>query len=140
MAKAVRNKGCRLREEYCADLYRALGDVPQLRRRAMRDMRQSIDEYLVRNPEASCLDLVKEFGTPEEAAANMLNAMDAEQIREEGKRFRWRKILVAIAVGMALVYAVFYCARLAINIATQPNEYVVISQPVVEERVETQSS
>lgn len=140
MSEAARNQERRLREGYCSDLYRALETTPRLRRRAMRDMRQSIDEYLARNPEASCLDLVEEFGTPEEAAANMLNAMDAEQIREEGKTFRWRKVLAVLVIGLALVYAVFYCTRLAINIATQPNEYVVISQPVVEERVETQSS
>lgn len=132
MAEAVKNRERRLREGYCSDLYHALEPAPQLRRRAMRDMRQSIDEYLARNPEASCLDLVKEFGTPEEAAANMLNAMDAEQIRREAKHYRWRKWVAFAAIGVAFVFAVMRCSQLIINLANQPEQYVVVG-PAVED-------
>lgn len=122
----------RLCRRYCAVLRRELAAAPQLRRRALRDMRRSIDEYLAQHPAATMADLEQEFGSPQQAADNILNALDAEQIKREARRFRWRRIVMGTILGLAMVYVLFCFGRIAVNKITQPG-YVVIEEAVVDE-------
>ena len=73
-----------------------MAPLPQLRRRTRRDMRASLEEYLARNPAAGWDDLVEAFGTPEQAAENVLNGMDAGQILAEAKRYSWRRLAAIV--------------------------------------------
>ena len=90
MTEAQTRSAARLRKRYCAALRKELASVPQLRRRALQDMRRSLDEYLEQNPAATWADLEGEFGSPRQAADHILNSLDAEQIKREARHFRWR--------------------------------------------------
>lgn len=127
----------RLCRRYCAALRRELAAAPQLRRRALRDMRRSIDEYLAQHPAATMADLEQEFGSPQQAADNILNALDAEQIKREARRFRWRRIIVYIILGLALAYIFFYCGRLAVNRLTGPGYVIIEPAEVVDGPIPT---
>lgn len=124
------NDAVRLCRRYCKLLHRELAAAPQLRRRAVQDTRASLEEYLERNPAAGWDDLTAEFGTPRQAAEQILGSLDAEQIRREVRRFRWRRIAALTVILLALIYVIFYCGRIAVNKITQPG-YVVIG-PAVE--------
>ena len=130
MAEAKTRSAARLRKRYCAALRKELASVPQLRRRALQDMRRSLDEYLEQNPAATWADLEGEFGSPRQAADHILNSLDAEQIKREARHFRWRRVAAFAIVGLGLAYALFLCGRLAINHLMTP-DYVVIG-PAVE--------
>lgn len=124
------NDAVRLCRRYCKLLHRELAAAPQLRRRAVQDTRASLEEYLERNPAAAWDDLTAEFGTPRQAAEQILGSLDAEQIRREARRFRWRRLVALTIVGLGLAYVLFFFGRLAINRLMTP-AYIVIG-PAVE--------
>lgn len=130
MTETQSRSDARLRKRYCAALRKELASVPQLRHRALRDMRRSLDEYLEQNPASTWADLEEEFGSPKQAADTLLNSLDAEQIRREARRFRWRRVVALTIVGLGLAYVLFFFGRLAINRLMTP-AYVVIG-PAVE--------
>ena len=132
MIENANKNAVRLRKRYCKELRKELSDAPQLRGRAVRDIQNSLDEYLEKNPAAGWLELEQTFGSPKQAADNILNDLDVKQIKQEAKRFRWRWIAMITIIGVAMVYALFYCGRLIINRFAVPNS-VVIGPAVVDE-------
>lgn len=131
------NDAVRLCRRYCKLLHRELAPAPQLRRRAVQDTRASLEEYLERNPAAAWDDLTAEFGTPRQAAEQILGSLDAEQIRREARRFRWRRIAALTVILLALIYVVFYCGRLAINKITHPGYVVIEEAEIIEGPIPT---
>lgn len=127
-AKAKRDL-CR---RYCAAFRRELSPVPRLRRRAVRDMRASLEDYLDCTPDAAWSDLERDFGRPRQAAENILNNLDATQLRLEARHLRWRRVFLLAVLGAALAYVLLGCGRLIISRVMQPG-YVVIGPAVVDE-------
>lgn len=74
-----KQKLCR---RYCRELRRALACVPELRERTLAQLTESIEEYLDEHPTADYQELVRVFGTPAQAAENVLNEMDAKQVQQ----------------------------------------------------------
>ena len=74
-----KQKLCR---RYCRELRRALVCVPELRERTLAQITESIEEYLDEHPTADYQELVRVFGTPAQAAENVLNEMDAKQVQQ----------------------------------------------------------
>ena len=118
--------------QYCKALWRELSPAPQLRRRAVRDMENSLTEFIEREPEATLDGIEKEFGSPREAAENILNSLDSMQIRKEAKQFRWRRIFLVSIMVIALSYVLLGCGRLIISRIMQPG-FVVVGSAVVDE-------
>lgn len=107
--KATAQNGlCR---RYCRELRRALACVPELRDRTVVQMTDSLEEYLEDHPEADYHQLVQEFGTPEQAAENVLNELDAKQVQQALKRYRWQRtaaiVLAGILIALAIAWAAF---------------------------------
>lgn len=102
--KATAQNGlCR---RYCRELRRALACVPELRDRTVVQMTDSLEEYLEDHPEADYQQLVQAFGTPEQAAENVLSELDAQQVQQALKRYRWRRTAAIILAGLFLACAV----------------------------------
>lgn len=137
MTEAQTRSAARLRKRYCAALRKELASVPQLRRRALQDMRRSLDEYLEQNPAATWADLEGEFGSPRQAADHILNSLDAEQIKREARHFRWRRVAAFAIVGLGLAYALFLCGRLAINWVMKPGYVIIEEAEVIEGPIPT---
>ena len=137
MTEAQTRSAARLRKRYCAALRKELASVPQLRRRTLQDMRRSLDEYLEQNPAATWADLEGEFGSPRQAADHILNSLDAEQIKREARRFRWRRVAALAIVGLGLAYALFLCGRLAINWVMKPGYVIIEEAEVIEGPIPT---
>lgn len=137
MTEAQTRSAARLRKRYCAALRKELASVPQLRRRTLQDMRRSLDEYLEQNPAATWADLEREFGSPRQAADHILNSLDAEQIKREARRFRWRRVAALAIVGLGLAYALFLCGRLAINWVMKPGYVIIEEAEVIEGPIPT---
>ena len=74
-----KQKLCR---RYCRELRRALVCVPELRERTLAQLTESVEEYLDEHPTADYQELVRVFGTPAQAAENVLNEMDAKQVQQ----------------------------------------------------------
>lgn len=70
-------------------------------------------------------DLYKQFGTPQKAAEEILASLDAAQLQQQLRRYRWRKIFAILVVGLALAYVLFYCGRIAVDKIVNP-PYVII--------------
>lgn len=119
MADTARAAADLMRRYTCA-FARAMAPLPQLRRRTRRDMRASLEEYLARNPAAGWDDLVEAFGTPEQAAENVLNGMDASQILAEAQRYSWRRLAAIVVIGLAWAGLALCCGLTFVQLATQP--------------------
>lgn len=137
MTEAQTRSAARLRKRYCAALRKELASVPQLRRRALQDMRRSLDEYLEQNPAATWADLEGEFGSPRQAADHILNSLDAEQIKREARHFRWRRVAVVTILGLTLIYVLFCFGRIAVNKITQPGYVIIEEAEVIEGPIPT---
>ena len=87
-----KQKLCR---RYCQELRRALACVPELRERTLAQLAESIEEYLDEHPTADYQELVRVFGTPAQAAENVLNEMDAKQVQQLLKKYQWRRVLAS---------------------------------------------
>ena len=131
MTEAQTRSAARLRKRYCAALRKELASVPQLRRRTLQDMRRSLDEYLEQNPAATWADLEGEFGSPRQAS------LDAEQIKREARRFRWRRVAVVTILGLTLIYVLFCFGRIAVNKITQPGYVIIEEAEVIEGPIPT---
>ena len=87
-----KQKLCR---RYCRELRRALACVPELRERTLAQLTESIEEYLDEHPTADYQELVRVFGTPAQAAENVLNEMD-----------QWRRVLAIVLAGLLIACAI----------------------------------
>ena len=63
-------------------------------------------------------ELVRVFGTPAQAAENVLNEMDAKQVQQFLKKYQWRRVLAIVLAGLLIAcaicliaYGVFYLYR-----------------------------
>ena len=119
MADTARAAADLMRRYTCA-FARAMAPLPQLRRRTRRDMRASLEEFLARSPAAGWDDLVEAFGTPEQAAENVLNGMDASQILAEAQRYSWRRLAAIVVIGLAWAGLALCCGLTFVQLATQP--------------------
>ncbi len=61
-----------IREQYLAQVDRALVRLLRLRERLMGEAKRLVDQFLEENPEATYEDLLTAFGTPEKFAEEML--------------------------------------------------------------------
>lgn len=100
-----KQKLCR---RYCRELRRALACVPELRERTLAQLTESIEEYLDEHPTAEYQELVRVFGTPAQAAENVLNEMDAKQVQQILKKYQWRRVLAIVLAGILIACAVFW--------------------------------
>ena len=98
-----KQKLCR---RYCRELRRALACVPELRERTLTQLTESIEEYLDGHPTADYQELVQVFGTPAQAAENVLNEMDAKQVQQILKKYQWRKVLAIVLAGVLVACAI----------------------------------
>ena len=109
-----------LMRRYTRAFARAMAPLPQLRRRTRRDMRASLEEFLARSPAAGWEEVVEAFGTPEQAAQNVLNGMDASQILTEAQRYSWRRLAAIVVIGLAWAGLALCCGLSFVQLATQP--------------------
>lgn len=117
MSNATIRSSKTLTQQYCRKLHRALAALPEMRDRTVSQMTESILTYLDEHPDADYAALVETFGTPEQAAENVMNNMDAAQVKKALGRHRRRQFLtvalvcvilagVVWAAGSHIVYAV----------------------------------
>ena len=52
---------------------------------------------------------------PKFFAANVLENMDGQHLQTQLPHYRWRRIIVAVVLGLALLYGIFYCIYIAID-------------------------
>ncbi len=105
---------------YCGRVKRSLFCPAALRRPVLSQLEESVLLYLEEHPRAGMSELCAHFGTPKAFAANVLENMEGEQLHRQLTRYRWRRVLAAMLVALALAYGVFYCARLAIDYICYP--------------------
>lgn len=111
--------------KYCGQVRRSLFCPAALRRPVLSQLEEAVLFYLEEHPQAGMDELCAHFGAPKAFAANVLENMEGEQLRKQLARYRWRRVLAAVLVTLALAYGVFYCVRLAIDYIYYPG-YVVI--------------
>lgn len=46
------------------------------------------------------------FGTPAQAAENVLNEMDAKQVQQILKKYQWRRVLAIVLAGLLIACAI----------------------------------
>lgn len=46
------------------------------------------------------------FGTPAQAAENVLNEMDAKQVQQFLKKYQWRRVLAIVLAGLLIACAI----------------------------------
>ena len=105
---------------YCGRVKRSLFCPAALRRPVLSELEESVLLYLEEHPRAGMNELCAHFGPPKAFAANVLENMEGEQLHRQLTRYRWRRVLAAMLVALALAYGVFYCARLAIDYICYP--------------------
>ena len=98
-----KQKLCR---RYCREFRRALACVPELRERTLAQLAESMGEYLDEHPAADYQELVRVFGTPAQAAENVLSEMDAKQVQQLPKKYQWRRVLATVLAGLLIACAI----------------------------------
>lgn len=121
-----------LARQYCKQVRHHLACSASIHKPILEQLNESILSYLDEHPDSDLQGLYTHFGSPENFAADILEGLDGKQIQTQVSRYRWRRILVILILGLALLYCVFYCARLTINWIFQPG-YVVIGPAVEDE-------
>lgn len=111
--------------KYCGQVRRSLFCPAALRRPVLSQLEEAVLFYLEEHPQNGMDELCAHFGAPKAFAANVLENMEGEQLRKQLTRYRWRRMLAAALVTLALAYGVFYCVRLAIDYICYPG-YVVV--------------
>lgn len=111
--------------KYCGQVRRSLFCPAALREPILSQLEEAVLFYLEEHPQNGIDELYAHFGAPKAFAANVLENMEGEQLRKQLTRYRWRRVLAAALVTLALAYGVFYCVRLAIDYICYPG-YVVV--------------
>lgn len=111
--------------KYCGRVRRSLFCPAALREPILSQLEEAVLFYLEEHPQNGMDELCAYFGAPKAFAANVLENMEGEQLRKQLTRYRWRRMLAAALVTLALAYGVFYCVRLAIDYICYPG-YVVV--------------
>ena len=111
--------------KYCGRVRRSLFCPAALHEQILSQLEEAVLFYLEEHPQAGMDELYAHFGEPKAFAANVLENMEGEQLRKQLARYRWRRVLAAVLVTLALAYGVFYCVRLAIDYIYYPG-YVVV--------------
>ena len=111
--------------KYCGQVRRSLFCPAALREPILSQLEEAVLFYLEEHPQNGMDELCAYFGAPKAFAANVLENMEGEQLRKQLTRYRWRRVLAAALVTLALAYGVFYCVRLAIDYICYPG-YVVV--------------
>ena len=111
--------------KYCGQVRRSLFCPAALREPILSQLEEAVLFYLEEHPQNGMDELYAHFGAPKAFAANVLGNMEGEQLRKQLARYRWRRVLAAVLVTLALAYGVFYCVRLAIDYIYYPG-YVVV--------------
>lgn len=119
-----------LQKRYCRMLHRALACTPQLRKRLVAQMQESVADYLDENPQTTMQDLYEHFGEPKQVAENALQELDPKELQNQLKRARWRRLLVVLVLGAGIVFSGWYLGRLTINIIAG-QFYFVEREPVI---------
>lgn len=73
------------------------------RRKILRDLRQSVDDFLAENPEATYDRVVELFGTPQQIADSCVAEMPPREVQKKLKIKRWIIGIVAGAAACALL-------------------------------------
>lgn len=103
-----------------------LACVPVVRKRLLAQLNDSLQSYAEDHPQTDYEELCVHFGTPQQFVSELLASMDGEQLQNELRRYRWRRVLAAIAAVLVLGFVSFRLGRFAINLANQPDTYVII--------------
>lgn len=119
-AQAPGRQAQALCRRYCRRVRRSLFCPAALRRPVLSQLEESVLLYLEEHPGAGMSQLCAHFGTPKAFAEGVLENMEGEQLRKQLTRYRWRRVLAAVLITLALVHGVFYCARLAIDYICYP--------------------
>ena len=106
--------------QYCRRVRRSLFCPAALRGPILSQLEEAVLCYMEEHPQAGMDELYAHFGTPKAFAANVLENTGGEQLQKQLTRYRWRRVLAAMLVALALAYGVFYCARLAIDYICYP--------------------
>ena len=113
--------------QYCRQVKHCLSCPASVQKPILSQLEESVLSYLEEHPSADLQELFSHFGTPNDFAANVLENLDGKQLQTQLQHYRWRRIIAAIILGLALAYGVFYCARLTINHIFHPG-YVIIGE------------
>lgn len=122
--------GKRFCREYCRRLRRSLRDLPDLRRRMVRQSRESILAYLEAHPAATEEELYDSFGLPEAVAMTTLATMEPEELHRRMRRHRLRRLAISFLLIAAFLYAIASCVRLEITYLND-DSYGVIGPAIV---------
>ena len=111
--------------KYCGQVRRSLFCPAALREPILSQLEEAELFYLEEHPQNGIDELYAHFGAPKAFAANVLENMEGEQLRKQLARYRWRRVLAAVVVTLALAYGGFYCVRVAVDYIYYPG-YVVV--------------
>lgn len=98
-------EGRRFCRQYCLRLRYSLPELPRLRRRLVRQVRDELQAYLAQHPDAGEDELYARFGLPEQAALDALAGLEPKAVQRQLARGRWYKLLALLAVGLAAAWA-----------------------------------
>ena len=122
-----------LRRQYCRELRRAMSFAPDLGKRCAAQMEESLASYLDEHPEATMEELNRVFGTPAQAAQEMLGNLDAAQIQKQMAQYRWRRIAARVIVGLVLAFSLLQVGRFLVDRYVNPPIVLVTGSAVVDE-------
>lgn len=96
------------RRRYCRELKHALAIAPEIRDHTLEQTDEALADFLAAHPEADYAALLREFGSPAQAAQTALNELDSCQLLRTFQYYRWQKILLATAAGVLLTMILVY--------------------------------
>ncbi|MBR3954537.1 MAG: hypothetical protein IKJ63_03575 [Clostridia bacterium] len=73
-------------------------------RQMLRELQANVSDFVQENPDADMVQIVEQFGEPEEIAKNYLADADPKRI---SKAINNRKVIIAVGITIVIVFAIF---------------------------------
>lgn len=104
-----------------------------LRRRALDQLKMSLDEFLEGRPAATETEIVEQFGSPADFANEFLALLGEEELKKQLKHSKriWAVVIVACAIALLLLVLTFV-KMIEDNKKVQP---VVLEYTITEDSV-----
>lgn len=96
--------------KYYKEIRKALSIEGREKKKFVCELKSSIDEFLVRNPETSYPEILEQFGTPEAIVLSFMEQEDREQTVKRVYEKSWLYGFVVVAIYAVVVLIAVTCA------------------------------
>jgi len=115
---------------YFGEIKKSLPCGNKEKKKILRDLQLSVENFLAENPGANFEAVVNHFGTPSQIADTYTEEMPTQELQKKMKTQKWIIGIIAGAVACALLVWGIAVGIALVNEFNRDNGLVVVEQPI----------